>query len=166
MTPELQRRWQTGIAPFDGTVVVAICDEPILTIVLEMLYLAFERLRHERNNIWIFSDWHEHDGFVMKPKQISWNEFAARLSNPKSLYESRDSDEEVRIALFPDSFEWLLRYNIEDAEENYLNAWCELDYSCTPNSHDFGLVTELNSKWPGYTNLSNAKRYFDNSYGG
>lgn len=165
MTPELQQRWQTRAKPFDGTV-VATCDEPTLDLVLDMLRFAAARLYTESEQIAVITDWHEHDGFLSQPTQTTWNEFAARLSNIESLYQSRSSDEYVRIALFPNSFEWLLRYSIQDSEQDHDDAWCDFDFSCTPGSPSFELVSQLHSKWVGYTDVLPAKEFFDNSYGG
>jgi hypothetical protein len=165
VTPELQQRWQKGARPFDG-MVVATCDEPELTAVLEMLLFAFERLRIESQDISVIADWHDHDGFLTQPTQTTWNEIATRLSHTESLYQSRNSDDYVRIALFPHSFEWLLRYHIQDSEQGYGEAWCDFDFSCTPESPSYNLIGQLHSKWSGYTDVSPAKQFFDNSYGG
>jgi hypothetical protein len=164
VSPELQRRWKSGEAPFDG-MVVATCDEPGLAVFLEILSFAVERLRQESRDLSIIADWHEHDGFLTNPIRTTWSEFATRLSSPESLYQSRDSDDYVRIGLFPDSFEWLLRYNIEDAEQD-CDAWCDFDFSCTAKSPFSSLISELNANWPGYTDVSQARQFFDNSYGG
>lgn len=165
MTPELQQRWQSGVRPFDG-MVVATCDEPTLADVLEILLFVFERLRNQNHNISVIADWHEHDGFLTHPTRTTWDEIATRLSSTESFYQSRNIDDYVRIALFPDSLEWLLRYNIEDTEQDYSDAWCDLDFSCTPESPSHSLINELNSNWPGYTDVSPAKKFFDSSYGG
>jgi hypothetical protein len=165
VTPELHQHWRTGTTPFDGTV-VATYDDPTLTDVLDIMRIAVEGLRHDEGEIWIYSDWHEHDGFMTSPKQISWNEFATRLSNPKTLYDSRDSDEYVRIGLYPASFSWLLRYNIDDNDKEFINAWCSLDFACTPGAPAFKVINEINLRWPGFTDLLPAKEFFDNSYGG
>ena len=165
MTPELQERLQAGAKPFNGTV-VATYDEPELSLVLEMLRFAVTRLSGESEQVAIFADWHEHDGFLTSPTQITWSDFAARLSDTESLYQSRSADDYVRIAIFPMTFDWLLRYNIQDSEPGHDDAWCSFDFTCSPDSPSFDLIDQLRSKWGGYLDLSEGKDFFDGSYSG
>jgi hypothetical protein len=165
LTPELLHRWQSAAAPFDGFV-VATCDEPDLMTIWEMLSFVCVGLQQCYPEIWCFSDWHEHDGFVVEPSLTTWQSFLTRIATPEALYESRDADDYVRIALFPNSFDWLLRYNIESLKGDYHAAWCNLDFSSTPNAPSAGLVQKFHAQWPGYSDVSAAKPFFDNSYGG
>jgi hypothetical protein len=166
VTPELERRWKIGAAPFDGSI-VASCDEPDLNILHDALSFACAALRDSYPSISVFPDWHEHDGFEVTPKPGDWSAILASLSSARALYDSRDPDHAVRVAIVADSFDWLLRYNIDDEEENdYLTAWCDFDFTCTPQASVAGLVHDLHSKWPGYTDVSAAKLFFDRSYGG
>ncbi|MEX0716734.1 MAG: hypothetical protein WD066_09110 [Planctomycetaceae bacterium] len=165
MTPELERRWKAGRAPFDGST-VARCDEPDLGVVREALWFACEALREWYPIIHVFADWHEHDGFVTQPRAASWEEVFSWLASAESLYASRDDDDLVRVAIFPASFDWLLRYDIEGADDDWRAAWCDFDFTATPAASAFPLVAELHSRWPGYTDISPAKAFFDDSYGG
>lgn len=166
MTPELQDRWKSERAPFDGMTVVGR-DEPDLNVLLAVLSFACSVLQSDYPTISVFPDWHEHDGFVLKPKRGDWATVLASLANTRALYESRDSDDSVRVAIFPESFEWLLRYNIDDDETNdHLSAWCDFDFTCTPGASVADLVHELHAKWPEHTNVSYAKSFFNESYGG
>jgi hypothetical protein len=165
VTPELARRWKVRLAPFDGST-VASCDEPDLNVVREVLSFACEVLRDSYPSIYLFSDWHEHDGFITQPRPGSWAEVFSWLASADSLYASREGDDFVRVAVFPASLDWLLRYNIEDTDDHYSSASCDFDFTATPAASVFALVTELHSRWPGHTDISRAKLYFDNSYGG
>ncbi|MAG94452.1 MAG: hypothetical protein CMJ48_11980 [Planctomycetaceae bacterium] len=165
MTPELNRRWMSGRAPFDGSIVVS-CDDPELSLVRDALSFACEHLRSNDPNIFVFRDWHEHDGYVVEPQIGNWDDFASQLSTTISLYESRDFDVSVRVAVAPESFDWLLRYNIEDADRDYRDAVCDVDFCCSPRTSVSGLVEKLHSKWPEHMAVSAAKACFDHSYGG
>lgn len=160
MTPELQRRWQTATAPFDG-VVVATCDDSKLTVLQEMLLLAAGQLQGAFPDVYVSDDWHEHDGFLTEPSPIGWEELLERFSSPLALYDSRHRDEEVRVAIFPGSCEWLLRYSIQDAESDYRDAFCDFDFTCSPASPACGLASEINATWPGCTSVTPAKEFFD-----
>ncbi|WP_428303775.1 hypothetical protein [Lacipirellula sp.] len=165
MTPELQRRWQTATAPFDG-MVVATCDEHELGILQEMLLLAGGRLQGAFPDVYVSDDWHEHGGFLTEPTLIAWEELLERFSSPLAVYDSRHRDVEVRVAIFPSSYEWLLRYCIEDSEPDYRDACGDFDFTCSPESPAHGLVSQIHAKWPGYTDVMPAKKFFDRSYGG
>ncbi|BBO33551.1 hypothetical protein [Lacipirellula parvula] len=165
MTPELQRRWQAASAPFDG-MVVTTCDEHGPSILQEMLLLAAGRLQGAFPDVYVSDDWHEHDGFLTEPSPIAWEELLERFASPRALYDSRHQDEHVRVAIFPSSHDWLLRYCIEDSEPDYRDACCDFDFTCSPESPAYGLASQINATWPGYTNVMPAKEFFDRSYGG
>lgn len=165
MTPELQRRWQAAAAPFDG-VVVATCDELQLSILQEMLLLAAGELQGAFPDVYVSDDWHEHDGFLTEPSPIDWEELLERFSSPFALYDSRHRDEEVRVAIFPSSCDWLLRYCIQDSEPDYRDSLCDFDFTCSPESPACGLASQINATWPTRTNVTPAKEFFDAAYGG
>ena len=165
MTPELQRRWQAATAPFDG-VVVATCDDPELSILQEMLLLATGELKGAFPDVYVSDDWHEHDGFLTEPVRITWAELLERFASPLDLYDSRHRDEDVRVAIFPSSYEWLLRYCIADSEHDYRVSFWNLDFTCSPKSAADGLASQINATWPGYIDVMPAKEFFDRSYGG
>jgi hypothetical protein len=175
MTPELLERWQEVAAPFDGTAVTT-CNEPdIGTLRAILMYLHRSLQNGSRGSpgsagsrvVFTYSDWHEHDGFVVSPVASTWESVSAVTESPKTLYLSRDDDDSVRCGLYPESFEWLLRYNIDDEDESdFTTAWCDLYFSCTPACSHFGLVADLHARWPGYTRVVSAKEYFDLAHGG
>jgi hypothetical protein len=114
-----------------------------------------------------FHDWHEHDGIVTPSATTTWQGLESDIEDSKSLYYSRDGDDYVRIAYFPPSLEWLLRYNIDDADSSeWSDAWCAFDFSCTPTVPAAGLIRAIKEAWPGNCDVLRACDYFDNAYGG
>lgn len=161
MTPELTERWKSAKAPFNG-ITVATCDEPGPDILQEMLHFCMEALSPKYQTILLNHDWHEHDGFVNDAELFDWKHFSQITESIESLIASRNNEPEVRIAIFPASFEWLLRYNLDDDDE----MWCDFDFSADPSSSAADLVGRISAKWPGYTDNSNSKEFFDHSFGG
>ena len=50
----------------------------------------------------------------------------------------------MRVAVYPESREWLLRYNIDEGDEDdYTTAWCDFDFSCTPDRDHAPLIVTL-----------------------
>lgn len=50
------------------------------------------------------------------------------------IRESGDKDFAVRIAVYPPSMEWLLRFNIDDEDESdWTTAWADMDFSAGNN---------------------------------
>ena len=84
------------------------------------------------------------------------------LSTTESLSSSRDDDAYVRIALYPETYEWLLRYNIDSMD----GEWCDFDFSADLDSPAAALIEKISANWPGHTDISESKFFFDNSYGG
>ena len=166
MTPELNIRWKKGDAPFDGWAAVTF-DEPEIATVREMINFCADFLESKYPCINICHDWHEHDGFELSGKSISWQKFREMILDTKSLYNSRDEDDSVRIDIYPENYDWLLRFNIDDENESdYLTAWCDFDISISENSSAKSLIEKLIIEWPVYIQKLRAKEYFDSSYGG
>jgi hypothetical protein len=72
MTPELQRRLSASLPPFDGTT-IAVCDDPTVDEVLDMLQFISGQLATQNGDLFLFDDWHEHDGFLTEPKTTDRN---------------------------------------------------------------------------------------------
>ncbi|MGN6547520.1 MAG: hypothetical protein ACTHK7_20880 [Aureliella sp.] len=105
MTPDLQRRLERSIAPFDGMCIHDV-DGLSLPELRTFLELAVSWLRPRYPNIRSFRDWYEHDGFVVESK-TGWNPLIAATANQQTLLDSRDEDWQVGIAWYPTEFHWL-----------------------------------------------------------
>ena len=71
MTPELQNQLQLSLPPFDGYCIHSAGDLT-LSQLRELLLLSSSVLKLRYPTIHSFHDWHEHDGFIIDPKQDSW----------------------------------------------------------------------------------------------
>ena len=166
MTPELEARWRAGEAPFDDRALVTV-DDLDLTELLEILRVAVETLQPGYPGLFTYRDWHEHDGYITIPERCQWSTLSSSLESAEALYAGRDQDEFVRIAFYPPTFEWLLRFNIDDADSAIpADAWCSFDFSCTRKSTSDALLASVHSQWHARTKLVSAREHFDKSYGG
>ena len=164
MTPELEPRRKKGRSPFDGRV-VAFEDVGIERL-REVLAFLFERLAPRHPGILLFDDWHEHDGFVSLARPGDWRELAARLATADSLLATRQEDTAVRVAVHATSFEWLLRYWIDDEAERPSTAACSVDFTCGRGTSSDPLVDEVHALWPEASEVLGARDWFERNYAG
>jgi len=143
MTPELQYRLVNSIAPFDGECIRNL-DSLSLARLREILSTATLLLSPNYPTIYSYHDWHEHDGFIVESELVSWSSFRDAVTNDRTLFESRDDDFDVRIAIYPPKYDWLLRYNIDQDDENdFSTSTCDFDLSIANATNLFGLTDEL-----------------------
>ena len=129
MTPDLQQRLDSTLHPFDGSCVHDVGDLT-LPYLRELLSVTASLLSSSYPVIQSFHDWHEHDGYTIEPNPASWDAINLAITTDRTLFDSRDDDFGVRIAFYPPTFDWLLRYNIdEDDESDYNTAVCDYDLS-------------------------------------
>lgn len=64
----------------------------------------------------IAHDWHEHDGFLVEGKAISFPEFKEAIFSESKIREISSDDYNVYIAIFPEDREFLLRFRIHENE--------------------------------------------------
>jgi hypothetical protein len=166
MTPELQKRLELSMPPFDGRCVHNI-DELNLSQLREILAFAFASLEPEFPSVSLFHDWHEHDGFIDTAQEVSWVSLTAAIENERTLYESRDDDFAVRIAIYSPNFDWLLRYNIDSNDESdYNTASCDFDLSASPIIASANILNELLIRFPGMLAACESHNWFTSHYGG
>ncbi len=167
MTPELQKRLESSLPPFDGQCIHNI-DELNLAQLREILAFAFSSLEPQFPSVRLFHDWHEHDGFINQPQDVSWVSLTAVLENERTLYESRHDDFAVRIAIYSPTFDWLLRYNIDsnDNESDYYTASCNFDLSASPKIGSTNILNELLNRFPGMLVGCESHGWFTSHYGG
>lgn len=166
MTPELLQRLDCILPPFDGTCVHNIGDIT-LSQLRELLGIATSVLSFSDPTILSFHDWHEHDGYVVEPKPHSWDVVKSAIADHRVLFDSRDDEFGVRNAIFPRTFDWLLRYNIDqDDESDYNTATCDFDLSVAKNCTQSGLVEELLKQYPELLVECASQPWFESNFGG
>ncbi len=148
MTPELQERLQESKAPFDGWC-IHNADELSLSQLRQILAVTMPLLEPSYPNIFSFHDWHEHDGFVLEAKPETWNSLREQASTDRALFDSRASDFAVRVAVYSPTFDWLLRYNVDDEDESdYSTAWCDFDLSVSEESAALAVANSVLTQFP------------------
>jgi len=132
---ELNRRWLSSEPPFDGVTIhtpdfVPVSELRLLLLpVLDVLTARFGDSLLLRN-----ADWHEHDGYVSSSSPISWSEIHSLLASDKALLAACESDTYVRLAVFPEDREFLLRIYVPDVTDNSLHEHDD------PNLVRYGMV--------------------------
>jgi hypothetical protein len=166
MTPELQRRLEHSLPPFDGS---CIHNAETLTVsqLREVLIAAIAILEPRYHEIRLFHDWHEHDGFIVESAPASWVTLHAALATDETLFNSCDDDFAVRIALHPPNLEWLLRYNIDpDDESGYNTAMCDFDLTMALNTSIQTSADSLILRFPTIVERNESRPWFQSNYGG
>lgn len=160
MTPEHERRPRSKRAPFDGSTVAAFDDLDLATL-RTFLILSADRLESSFQHIMVYPDWHEHDGYITDPGRTTWSEVRSLLRDDRSLFKGRDPDDLVKIAWFPDSYEWLLRFNIDADDGNDITAAnCAFDFSSPATSAAAPLLEGLTARWPGSLGAVSPDEFF------
>lgn len=166
MTPDLQLRWESRGAPFDGTS-ITICDDPTPEDALAVLRTMADWLRQRYPSILQFDDWHEHDGFLTQPAAIGWETIAAHWHDLPSWKAASPDDDYVRMAIYPQTFEWLLRCSLDSTDAASLDdAWPYLDFTAAKDSDALELIDAVAERWPGYTSVCAAEIHFQSCYAG
>jgi hypothetical protein len=160
MTPDLEKRWYAGEKPFDGEIITSSTDSSMDTLLKVMK--CFEDMVIElTERVFLYDDWHEHDGFITDDKTITIEELKSMIKDSKSLRSNTHGDFEVRTAVHSESNNWLMRWCI-DLEDN---AYCDFEF-CVSNTGDKKVLELIHSINPEELNRAKAKDYFDRSYGG
>jgi hypothetical protein len=166
MTPELQQRLDSKLPPFDSSCIHSIGDLT-LSHLRELLVTSASLLSPSYPDIQSFHDWHEHDGYIVEPKPDSWHAINSTFVTNRKLFDSRDDDFYVRIAFYPPSFDWLLRYNIDQEDElDYNTATCDYDLSVAEHLAASGLVDDLLAQFPNVLTRCKSQPWFISNYGG
>ena len=82
------------------------------------LYRSAHRPVLSRELVFVFDDWHEHDGIILPAKPLTINELSERVVTPHSLCQWGQGDFKVYRAVYPDSFDFLLRVNVVDEDDD------------------------------------------------
>jgi hypothetical protein len=166
MTPELQQRLDSELPPFDGACIHSVGDLTLPQL-RELLAATASALATSYPVIHSYHDWHEHDGYIVEPRPDSWDMINSAIVNDRTLFDSCDDDFEVRIAFFPPTFDWLLRYNIDqDDESDYNTATCDFDLSFAKNNNQSGMIDDLLARYPNVLTQCESQPWFESNYGG
>jgi hypothetical protein len=115
-----------------------------------------------------FDDWHEHDGYVTERHLTTFQDLRAVLESDELLYQSRHRDCYVYRAVYPDSMDFLFRYNLLDKDEDlgqYPEIWG--DFSFTGYGFDLWEITKRLSDYKDIAvSKQSSKQYFDRIYSG
>ncbi len=167
MDKQLEQRWKTGKAPFDGEC-IRLTDHVQLPTLRLLLRTIVDVLHEWKKDCTLsrFDDWHEHDGYATEARATDWETLDQILLNDQTLHHSRHGDSYVRWAYYPDDFTFLLRYDVLDPDEepelSEPQGDCDL---CA----DADIIREIRSKAERFTDrleATSAKAYFDKIYAG
>ena len=115
MDERLERAWKVGDYPFNQTL-VELEEGITIGILLKCLQdlTAFLKNQLKSDAIFLNHDWHEHDGFISPSKITNWINYELNLKDIHALYDSTDGDDLVRITIYPNNLEFVLRYYFLD----------------------------------------------------
>ena len=165
MTPELEEKLTEKISPFDW-ITFYINEDIKLSDLRQSLLVMYELLLIEDYaELNICHDWWEHDSFQLNAKKIHPKDYLAFLNNNTSIYNAADEDFAVRIGIYPNSFEWYLRFNIDeefggipDKELGNFDLTLSLKYKDSPIINETKKIIKLENM--------QAFDFFKESYGG
>jgi hypothetical protein len=133
MDQEMERRWRTGLPPFDGLILHQADLVPLsrLRLVLIDVVEILSRDR-EAEGLAKVADWHEHDGFVALPERSSWQELRSILVSGDTLFASGTGETYVSTGYFPTDRAFYFRIYIPDEYD--------LPRDCTEKQGQFDLT--------------------------
>src|SRR5882762_684367 len=115
MTQQLQEAWKVSSKPFhDRTVYIEdlVRIEPLQKIVSSVV--RHIELYYASNSLFLFDDWHAHDGYITTPKPLTIAELVEHAATADSLYKWRHGDFAVHRSVYPETFDFLLRVKVLD----------------------------------------------------
>lgn len=123
MTPELFERLEKSQKPFDSEVVFSSVESSMETLLTVMQYFRNIVLKPDES-LFKYYDWFEHDGFQTHSKAISYSECISMINSKESLLKSIEGSYDVRTAVYPQNYSWLMRWCI-DLEDL---AYCDFEF--------------------------------------
>ena len=167
MDQNLEKRWRTIQAPFDGATLTLSDYVPVAELRDILIRLVSMLQRKSFGNLKKLDDWHEHDGFIVESADATWEDLENALRDEDSLYESRQGDTYVRRAFYDASNHFLLRYYIMDKDEDadhYPGIQGDFDLTAQPV-----VIDEVRSIFESISDkiiVKNSKEFFDKNYAG
>ncbi len=169
MTEQLEKAWRASSKPFHDETVYT--EDLVPIEVLQTFVSSIVRhieLYYSGNLLFLFDDWHAHDGFIVPAAPLSIKELADHVATADSLYKWRQGDFQVCRSIYPDAFDFLLRIHVLDADddpEQYPGIWGSLSFT----GYGFDLA-EIGKRGHGVSALklarTKSKEYFDRIYAG
>jgi hypothetical protein len=169
MTEELEKAWKASSKPFHNETIYSEDLVPIDT--LQAFTSSIVRhidIYYPGRSLFLFDDWHAHDGYIVPARPVSIGELAEHVATADSLYKWRQGDFEVYRSVYPDTFDFLLRVNVldeNDDPEQYPGIWGSLSFT----GYGFDL-TEIHKLGLGVAALklaqTGSKEYFKRIYAG
>lgn len=169
MTEQLQSAWKTSSKPFHHETLFTEDFVPIVELqAFVSSIVRYIALYYPNNALFLFDDWHAHDGFIVQATPISIGELTERVGTVDSLYTWRQGDTEVYRSIYPETFDFLFRVYVCDKDEDpehYPGIWGSLSFT------GYGIdVAEIRKRGHDVASLKlaqmNSKSYFDQIYSG
>jgi len=169
MTEQLEKAWKASSKPFHNETIYTEDLVPIgaLQVFVSSIVRHIE-MYYGGNSLFLFDDWHAHDGFIVPAAPVSIRVLVDHVATEDSLYQWRQGDFEVYRSIYPDTFDFLLRVNVLDADddpEQYPGIWGSLSFT----GYGFDLA-EIGKRCHGISAIKlarvNSKEYFDRVYAG
>jgi hypothetical protein len=169
MTEQLEKAWKASSKPFHDE---TIYSEDLVPIEALQAFVS-SVIRHiglyyPSNSLFLFDDWHAHDGFIVPAIPVSIKELTEHVATAESLYKWRQGDFNVCRSVYPDTFDFLLRVNVldeDDDPEQYPGIWGSLSFT----GYGFD-IAEMRKRGNDVAALklvqANSKQYFDRAYAG
>jgi hypothetical protein len=161
----LEVAWQQQEKPFHAETIIPddLIPVSILRLILKSIVKHCE-IYYPLSycTIYKFDDWHEHDGYATERSPVTFQELYAVLESDELFYQSRHQDDYVYYAVYPDSMDFLLRYNLLDEDKElgqYPDIWGDFSFT----GYDFDLW-EISKRLRDYRDIAigkqNSKQYF------
>lgn len=166
MDPQLEPLWRSGQKPFHGETLYPLND----VLVRDALVAIPSALRHIElyypdAQLFMFDDWHQHDGFIVQARPVTLEALRKPMLTPESYVASLSDDFAVYRAIYPASLDFLLRYSVCDADASGQDpADREVHWTFTGRGHD---VFEMRKRWFAYSlEAESSAEYFQERYSG
>ncbi len=111
----LQTAWQRNEKPFHSETIcldIAVSISTLRKILTSVLNYCEEMYPPEYVQLYAFDDWHTHDGYISESRLTNLQELSLILNSDDSFYQSRHHDYDVWRAFYPNSLDFLCRYEI------------------------------------------------------
>lgn len=114
MSPELTTLFQNNESPFNGKTAFAY-DWPISDVRSALKEFLIEVRKGGEDYFWINHDWWAHDKFMMAQNKIHFDQIMLKFNSDLDFMNSCDRDFAVSIAIYPVSYSWMVRFNIDES---------------------------------------------------
>jgi|GEM_PF-2836816 len=168
MNEILNRQWLNGNFPFNQDILyfpeaIPFRDfKPLLEVAVNSLFEVFshKKLLH-------LEDWHNQDGYITHPSPSEWGELKHTVSSDGALYNLRGKDFDVYLAYFSESFDFILRFRINDVFDDPRLSGISGIMDITSSDEVLKQIEKsLPENFKDKCKKEESKKYFDRNYGG